>query len=172
MLTITHPDIPRYIALRQRMLADSSWAFCADPATDRGSNPSALAELIDDPRRAIFAIEQPDHTAASPNLPSFVATATVITDDNPKLGHRATIVAVYVDPEYRGRGLGKAVMNAAIDFCKSLEGINSVRLAVSENSPEARKLYESLGFTVWGIEPATVIIDGRAYDEIHMLKAW
>ena len=66
VVQLTHPDIPRYIALRQRMLADSPWAFCADPETDRGSNPSALAELIDDPRRAIFAIEQPDHTAASP----------------------------------------------------------------------------------------------------------
>lgn len=188
-------DIPRFIAIRRRMLADSPWAFAADPATDRGSNPANLAELIDDPRRAIFVIEQPDYTNAAKNkaehtqtappqnnptsaaadttdLPPFVATATVITDNNPKLGHRATIVGVYVDPDYRGKGLGKAVLNAAIDFCKSLKGINSVRLAVSENSPEARKLYESLGFTVWGVEPATVIIDGRAYDEIHMLKAW
>ena len=67
---------------------------------------------------------------------------------------------------------GQGRLNAAVDFCNSLNGINSVRLAVSETSPEARKLYESLGFTVWGVEPATVIIDGRAYDEIHMLKAW
>jgi L-amino acid N-acyltransferase YncA len=39
---------------------------------------------------------------------------------------------------------------------------------VSENAPEAQRLYESLGFQQWGREPEATQHEGRRYDEIHM----
>jgi RimJ/RimL family protein N-acetyltransferase len=43
-----------------------------------------------------------------------------------------------------------------------------VDLGVSENAPEARRLYEKLGFRVWGREPASTQHGTQRYDEIYM----
>ena len=43
-------------------------------------------------------------------------------------------------------------------------------LAVTAGNDAALKLYESLGFKAWGLEPAALVIDGVAYDEIPMTK--
>ena len=55
---------------------------------------------------------------------------------------RAWILNVYVEPEHRGRGYARAVMEALIDFCLR-QGFRSVALHASE---EGRTLYEKLGF--------------------------
>jgi ribosomal protein S18 acetylase RimI-like enzyme len=75
---------------------------------------------------------------------------------------------VFVEPDYRGRGLGRAVTSAAIAHARTWPGIDFIDLGVSENAPEALRLYESLGFTRWGREPEATQHEGRRYDEIHM----
>jgi ribosomal protein S18 acetylase RimI-like enzyme len=47
-------------------------------------------------------------------------------------------------------------------------GVDYVDLGVSDNSPEALRLYESFGFRAWGREPEATEHNGRRYDEIHM----
>ena len=49
---------------------------------------------------------------------------------------------VVVDEAYRGRGLGKMVCEAAIEWCQP----NYVTLEVSEANPHAYELYKALGF--------------------------
>lgn len=55
---------------------------------------------------------------------------------------RATILNVYTDPEYRRRGIARALMQAMIDWCRS-QGFAGVTLHASK---DGRHLYESLGF--------------------------
>jgi GNAT superfamily N-acetyltransferase len=55
---------------------------------------------------------------------------------------RAWILNVYVEPEHRGRGYARAVMEALIDWCRG-QGFRSVALHASE---EGRTLYDKLGF--------------------------
>ena len=59
-------------------------------------------------------------------------------------------------------------MQAAVQHARSCAGVDYVDLAVSENAPEALRLYESLGFSAWGREPEATQVDGQRYDEIHM----
>jgi len=59
-------------------------------------------------------------------------------------------------------------MHAVITHAGSWRGVTYLDLAVSANSPEAQRLYESLGSAVWGREPEATEHDGRRYDEIHM----
>jgi RimJ/RimL family protein N-acetyltransferase len=75
---------------------------------------------------------------------------------------------VFVEPAYRGNGLGRAVVTAAIDLARSWPGVDYVDLGASERAPEAQCLYENLGFRAWGREPEATEIGGRRYDEIHM----
>jgi GNAT superfamily N-acetyltransferase len=63
---------------------------------------------------------------------------------------------VYVLPEQRRRGIGTLLTRAAEDEARR-RGWNAISLSVSEaGNPEARRLYESLGFGDAGIGPVRV----------------
>jgi len=53
---------------------------------------------------------------------------------------------LYVEPGRRGHGLGRALMEAAIDVARR-EGADEMHLGTSEDDVAARALYESLGFS-------------------------
>ncbi len=55
------------------------------------------------------------------------------------------LAELYVAPERRGRGLGRALMDAVLDVARS-EGADRMDLGTSEDDVAARRLYESLGF--------------------------
>jgi ribosomal protein S18 acetylase RimI-like enzyme len=56
------------------------------------------------------------------------------------------LAELYVVPERRRRGLGRALLQAAIE-CARARGADHMDLATGENDLAARALYESLGFS-------------------------
>jgi ribosomal protein S18 acetylase RimI-like enzyme len=56
------------------------------------------------------------------------------------------LAELYVVPDRRGRGLGRALMEAAIEAARA-EGATHMDLGTSEDDVAARSLYESLGFS-------------------------
>ncbi len=56
------------------------------------------------------------------------------------------LAELYVVPERRGRGLGRALLEAAIAHARAL-GASTIDLNTSGADVAARALYESLGFT-------------------------
>ena len=56
------------------------------------------------------------------------------------------LAELYVVPARRGRGLGRALMNAAIAFARE-NGADYMDLGTAETDVAARRLYESLGFS-------------------------
>jgi ribosomal protein S18 acetylase RimI-like enzyme len=56
------------------------------------------------------------------------------------------LAELYVAPQRRGQGLGRALMEAAIELARS-EGATYMDLGTSEDDVAARALYESLGFS-------------------------
>lgn len=59
-------------------------------------------------------------------------------------------------------------MQAAIELARTWHGVDFLDIGVSENSPEAQRLYESLGFRAWGRQPEVTRFEQRRYDEIFM----
>jgi ribosomal protein S18 acetylase RimI-like enzyme len=59
---------------------------------------------------------------------------------------------LYVVPDRRGQGLGRALMEAAIELARR-EGAGFMDLNTGENDVAARALYESLGFDNHGGRP-------------------
>jgi ribosomal protein S18 acetylase RimI-like enzyme len=55
------------------------------------------------------------------------------------------LAELYVAPERRGQGLGRALMEAAIEVARA-EGATHMDLGTGEDDIAARALYESLGF--------------------------
>jgi ribosomal protein S18 acetylase RimI-like enzyme len=60
-------------------------------------------------------------------------------------GLECYLAELYVVPARRGQGLGRALMNAAIDEARA-RGADYIDLNTSEDDVAARALYESLGF--------------------------
>lgn len=56
------------------------------------------------------------------------------------------LAELYVTPERRGQGIGRALMEAAIELARA-EGATYMDLGTSEDDVAARALYESLGFS-------------------------
>ena len=72
-------------------------------------------------------------------------------------------------PRFRGQGVGRRIMEQSIAKAKTWPGVTGAGLSVSARSPEARGLYERLGFRAWGVEPGALRLEGVAYDEVHMV---
>jgi ribosomal protein S18 acetylase RimI-like enzyme len=61
-------------------------------------------------------------------------------------GLAAYLEELYVAPPQRGQGLGRALLEAAMEAARS-EGAEYMELGTSETDTAARALYESAGFT-------------------------
>lgn len=61
-------------------------------------------------------------------------------------GLECYLAELYVVPDERGRGLGRALMDAAIEVARS-RGADYMELNTGEDDVAARSLYESLGFS-------------------------
>jgi ribosomal protein S18 acetylase RimI-like enzyme len=75
-------------------------------------------------------------------------------------GHRGWVYYVSVDPDRRGKGYGRAIMNAAEDWLRGT-GIEKLQLMVRAGNAKVQAFYETLDYQ----EQARVIyakwLDGR-----------
>ena len=99
---------------------------------------------------------------------ALVAMAGFFRETRVKRRHKGTVWGVYVSPTYRGKGVGQAVMIAILDHARTLPGLRNVYLSVTADSP-ARRLYLSVGFRPFGVEPGALGVDGCYLDEEHMI---
>lgn len=82
--------------------------------------------------------------------------------------HKATLSAVYVQPSYQGRGIGKRLVQAILNYAKN--EVEQIILAVGANNPPGVYFYESLGFTQYGYEPRAMKRHGQYFDDIWMIR--
>ena len=71
-------------------------------------------------------------------------------------GLECYLAELYVAPERRGRGVGRALLEAAIALARS-RGATYMDLCTSEEDVAARALYESLGFSNREGKPAGAV---------------
>ncbi|TWE16696.1 L-amino acid N-acyltransferase YncA [Kitasatospora atroaurantiaca] len=85
----------------------------------------------------------------------------------PSNQHIRQIRGLAVSPAARGRGIGRALVEAACDAARA-EGIRRMTLRVLAHNAPARRLYERCGFQVDGVSPEEFWIDGAYVDDIAM----
>jgi ribosomal protein S18 acetylase RimI-like enzyme len=71
---------------------------------------------------------------------AIIATAMVGHD-----GHRGWVYYVAVDPDHRGKGHGRAIMNAAEEWLRQA-GIAKLQLMVRSDNAKVQAFYESIGY--------------------------
>lgn len=86
-----------------------------------------------------------------------------------KMRHKSFIWGMYVSPHHRRQGLGRKLVDEVLKRAKHLSGLEQVRLFVVTINQEARQLYLSLGFLVYGYEKNALSYLGKHYDEEYMV---
>ncbi|MFI8836640.1 GNAT family N-acetyltransferase [Streptomyces afghaniensis] len=81
--------------------------------------------------------------------------------------HVRQIQGLVVSEEARGRGVGRALVRAAVDEARR-RGARRLTLRVLGHNTPARKLYEAEGFVVEGVLPEEFRLDGQYVDDVLM----
>jgi ribosomal protein S18 acetylase RimI-like enzyme len=81
--------------------------------------------------------------------------------------HKATLVAMYVAPEYGGQGLGLALVQTVIQAARA-DRLELLVLTVTDTNKQAAALYARAGFASFGIEPDAIRVNGVPFGKQHM----
>ncbi|MCF7760303.1 MAG: GNAT family N-acetyltransferase [Cephaloticoccus sp.] len=99
-----------------------------------------------------------------------VGVVAFMRDSGVKTRHKGVIWGMYVHPDWRGKGIGRKLMLEILDRCEQMPDLRRVRLSVTGNNVAARKLYESLGFILYGVEVEALRAAGEFLPELHLVK--
>jgi ribosomal protein S18 acetylase RimI-like enzyme len=157
---LASPDADQLFGLRRRALLEEPFAFLASPDDDLASSTEAVRNQLSSP--------SDDAVFGAFHAGELVGMVGVSRDRPIKAAHRACVWGVFVDRQYRKRGVGSDLLTAALEYARQLKGVSSAYLSVSEKTPQAKRLYESVGFTVWGLEPDCIRVDGESAREYHL----
>jgi ribosomal-protein-alanine N-acetyltransferase len=80
-----------------------------------------------------------------------------------------TIINVAVEPDHQGRGIGRALMTAAMEAMRR-EKVRVCLLEVRESNTAARRLYYALGFRVDGRRRGYYPVSGGREDALLMSR--
>lgn len=81
--------------------------------------------------------------------------------------HKGIVWGLYVEPEYRCRGAGAALMAALIETAQ--ENVQQLTLCVKKTNERAVSLCKRFGYEVYGVEPRSVRCQSGYADELLMV---
>ena len=90
----------------------------------------------------------------------------------PRAAYRYTLEdSVYVSPEAKGKGVGRAVLSAVIAACEALGVRQLVAVIGDSGNAGSIGLHRALGFEQTGVGRSVGFKHGRWVDIVHMQKA-
>lgn len=98
-----------------------------------------------------------------------IAEADIHLDE--KILRHNGILGITVAKEYRGRGIGKVLMEKTLDEARiNLNELKNITLTVFANNPLAIAMYEKFGFKEFGLLPEGIVHKGEFVDYKYMYK--
>jgi ribosomal protein S18 acetylase RimI-like enzyme len=159
---LTEGDAEALWQLRMEALQTDPWSFVESPEELQKLSPSDFASRLRPGAAENFIFAADDYG-------KLVGMTGFYQETLAKRRHKGWIWGAFVSPAARGRGVARQLMLAVIERARKIPGLEMILLTVSVNQPAPRKLYQSLGFRSFGIEPGGVKIGDRAQDEEHMV---
>lgn len=155
-------DALAFQALRLRGLLEFPSAFSTSYAEEVETPLSAITEQLSlDQGGAVFGAFHDNELAG----------VVGIQRDRRKLhAHKALLWGMYVTAGHRSKGVGRSLVLQALQYAGRNLRSRSVNLRVNTANNSAIALYEAMGFTIYGTESGSLMVDGGLHDE-HLM-AW
>jgi RimJ/RimL family protein N-acetyltransferase len=157
--------------------AERLLAFVREMAHD----PEALVPLVPDEPPCSFTVDEErcvivDYAAAD-NAVFLVAEVDgeIVGELNCRGGIRsslrhAALLGVSVRAGWRDRGVGSALLAAALDWARATGVVTRIELSVYAENARAIHLYEKFGFAIEGRRRDAVRHSGRLVDDLVMAR--
>jgi RimJ/RimL family protein N-acetyltransferase len=98
-----------------------------------------------------------------------IGMTTLVRNDLAKTRHAGAIFGVYTRADWRATGVADALLEACVAYARELS-LRLLRLGVVTTNTSAIRLYQRCGFTVYGVEPEALYVNGIYYDELLMAR--
>jgi len=157
-------DLRAYKALRDRMLEIYPEAFTSDAIAERGRRADDYLPRL--------GLDRPDggHLVLGAwHGAELVGAIGVERDRREKVRHIGHLIGMMVKPEAQGRGIGRALLEAAVGEARAA-GIELLTLSVTESNAGALALYESAGFDRFGVLRKALRIGTQYHAKVHMAR--
>jgi RimJ/RimL family protein N-acetyltransferase len=156
---LTAQDAQAFKALRLNAISDSPAAIWPTYEEEARTTPEAIGERI----------RQSDTQIVFGAFDGSRLIGIVGLRRQPlvQVAHKAVLWGVLVDPQWRGSGVARMLLERAIAHARDTD-VLQINLAVHTENPRAQRLYQSLGFEAYGVERRAVRVADRFYDEQHM----
>lgn len=140
------------------------------------NDPDAFATRLEDAlKRPVEETEKNLSSAEAVTFGAFienklVGNVTLRREAIPKMNHRASVVAVYVTPHARGKGVAGRLMDKLISYAENWRGLEQLHLMVVTENEKAKSLYIRHGFEIYGTELRSMKTEEKYIDEDLMVK--
>jgi ribosomal protein S18 acetylase RimI-like enzyme len=156
---LTSSDAIIFQELRLYALQESPSAFGSSYAEEVGRPLEVVAERLGDEDNHVFGAFTEDGR--------LVGEAILRWEKREKNDHKAFVFGMFVLPEYREQGVGRALLEAVVSRASEL-GIRQVNLTVNNSNEAAVQLYESCDFERFGLEKDAFRIGDDFCDVAYM----
>ena len=150
---------------------EALWVLRLRALTD---NPEAFATtyeetLVSGRERLLEGLRQEESFYVGAFEHGLIGMVYFRREEGLKNRHKGRILSMYVQPESRGQGLGKVLLQEVTAQVKQLVGVEQLHLTVVTTNVAARSLYHSMGFEVYGTIQRALKMDEQYWDEFLMV---
>lgn len=127
------------------------------------------SERLEASQEFIASLGSGDRAFAALENGELAGMAVMLGNRTPKRRHCAS-VAVMVDTDFQGRGIGRELMSRLVDEADNVLNIRRLELLVLTDNVTAIKLYERFGFKIEAVRKHAAVKNGKFVDEYFMAR--